>query len=944
MLVLSFFKTMISMRPKFLLLFTVVSLTFSLKAQIITTDPAIPVASEPVTVIYDATQGTAGLKDFSGDVYAHTGVLTENSTDTKDWKYAPSWGDNSAKYKMTRLSANTYSLEITPSIREYYGVPENETITHMAFVFRSEDKSLEGKADGGADIFVEVFEPGLNVSIITPDNNLLTEPGTQVAFGAAASESADLELFLNNQPVKTTTGTSITHTFDFNTTGDFWAKVTATTAEATDADSVFIHVLETQQLQALPGEVENGINYIDDQAVTLVLHAPGKEHVFVIGDFNDWTPRTDARMFKDNQHWWITLGNLEPGTEYAYQYLVDGELYIADPYTEKTLDPNNDKWISDATYPDLKPYPSGLASGIVSILQTGQEPYDWINTDFTAPAIQDLVIYELLVRDFIAAHDWKTLTDTLDYLDKLGINAIELMPFNEFEGNESWGYNPSFYFAPDKYYGPKEDLQVFIDSAHGRGMAVIMDMVLNHSFSQSPLVQLYFNSATGEVTPENPWYNVESPNPVFAWGYDFDHENQATKDFIDRVNTFWINEYRIDGYRFDFTKGFTNTPGDGGAYDAARIAILKRMADQIWAADPDAYVILEHLADNAEEKALSDYGMMLWGNINYNYNEAAMGYHDNGKSDFSWISYKKRGWNDPHLVGYMESHDEERLMYKNLEFGNADGSYDIQELNTALARMELAGAFFFTIPGPKMIWQFGELGYDFSIDYNGRVGNKPIRWDYLDVGRRKRLYQVWSALIHLRINEPAFSTTDYKLNLAYATKRIELNHADMDVRIIGNFNVTEQSMDPNFSATGTWYEYFSGNSLEVTDPNGLVTLAPGEYRMYTTKQLSPPEITASLHTASASRQELNVYPNPARDHLFISSEKQADQIHLWDINGRKVRNIEAAGLDASAQNATGMEFPGEVITANLSGLAPGIYILRADFRDGTSGHARVIRK
>ena len=924
--------------------------TFKSTAQIITTDPAIPVASEPVSIIYDATQGTAGLMDYDSAVYAHTGVLTENSADNKDWKYTPSWGDNSAKYKMTRISANIYSLEITPSIRDYYGVPENENITHMAFVFRSADTNLEGKADGGADIFVEVFEPGLNVSIITPGNNLLVDPGTQVAFEAAASESADLELILNNQSVKTVTGTSITHTFDFNTTGDFWVKVTATLADETDTDSVFIHVLESQQVQSLPDGVENGINYIDNQSVTLVLHAPGKEHVFVIGDFNDWTPRTDARMYKDNVHWWVTLDNLEPGTEYAYQYLVDGELYIADPYTEKILDPNNDRWISDATYPDLKDYPSGLASGIVSILQTGQEPYSWKNPSFTAPAKEDLVIYELLVRDFIAAHDWNTLTDTLDYLDNLGINAIELMPFNEFEGNESWGYNPSFYLAPDKYYGPKEDLQVFIDSAHGRGMAVIMDMVLNHSYSQSPLVQLYFNEATFEVTPENPWYNVESPNPVFAWGYDFDHESQATQDFIDRVNTFWIEEYKIDGYRFDFTKGFTNTPGDGGAYDAARIAILKRMADQIWMADPDAYVILEHLADNAEEKVLSDDGMMLWGNINYNYNEATMGWHDDGKSDFSWISYKKRGWSDPHLVGYMESHDEERLMFKNLEYGNSFGDpddsnyYNIQELNTALARMELAGTFFFTIPGPKMIWQFGELGYDFSIDYNGRVGNKPIRWDYFDVGRRKRLYQVWSALIHLRTSEPAFTTTDYKLNLAYATKRIELNHEDMDVRIIGNFGVVEQSMDPNFNTTGTWYEFFSGNSMEVTDTNGLITLAPGAYRIYTTKQLSTPDITADLGAATVNIPEVNVYPNPAGDQLFISTEKQADQINLWDINGRIVKNIDITDRQNASLDGSGPGSPGWKITANLSGLETGIYILQINFRDGTTGHARIVRK
>ena len=104
----------------------------------------------------------------------------------------------------------------------------------------------------------------------------------------------------------------------------------------------------------------------------------------------------------------------------------------------------------------------------------------------------------MLLRDFLAAHDWNTLTDTLDYFTELGINAIELMPVSEFEGNESWGYNPSFYFAADKYYGPASDLKVFIDSCHGQGIAVILDMVLNHSYGQSPLVQLYFDEASGK--------------------------------------------------------------------------------------------------------------------------------------------------------------------------------------------------------------------------------------------------------------------------------------------------------------------------------------------------------------------------------------------------------------------------------------------------------------
>jgi glycosidase len=503
------------------------------------------------------------------------------------------------------------------------------------------------------------------------------------------------------------------------------------------------------------------------------------------------------------------------------------------------------------------------------------------------------------------------------------------MPFNEFEGNESWGYNPSFYFAPDKYYGPKEDLQVFIDSCHGRGIAVIMDMVLNHSFSQSPLVRLYFDESTYKVTSENPWYNVDSPNQSYYWGYDFNHEALVTKEFVDRVNRFWLTEYKIDGFRFDFTKGFTNTPGDGWAYDGARITLLKRMADSIWSVDPGAYVIFEHLSDNAEEKVLADYGILLWGNLNYNYNEATMGWLDNNKSDFSWISYKKRGWNDPHVVGYMESHDEERLMYKNLQYGNGSGSYSIKDIDVALQRMELAGAFFFTIPGPKMIWQFGELGYDYSIDYNGRVGNKPIEWDYAEDTSRDKLYRVWSSLIHLKRDEPAFRSRDFSLYLSDAAKRISIDHSDMDVRIIGNFDVVPQTLNPSFSRTGWWYDFFRADSVQVTSLSDPVTLAPGEYRIYTTKRLTDPGIHTVGKTFLSPDRGFRVYPNPVSDILHMDPVPGEVSITLFDMNGRVVLEKELTGQ------------PGQV---DLSRLQPGLYVIQRTSKDATPAYAKILKE
>jgi hypothetical protein len=147
--------------------------------------------------------------------------------------------------------------------------------------------------------------------------------------------------------------------------------------------------------------------------------------------------------------------------------------------------------------------------------------------------------------------------------------------------------------------------------------------------------------------------------------------------------------------------------------------------------------------------------------MNYNYNEATMGYNTSDKSNFSWGSYQYRGWNKPHLITYMESHDEERLMFKNTSYGNSQNNYNIKELNTALNRIKLASVFFYTIPGPKMLWQFGELGYDYSINWpsgtsDDRLTPKPIMWSYYDNIERHALYRVNQELIKLKKNYDVF--------------------------------------------------------------------------------------------------------------------------------------------------------------------------------------------
>ena len=642
----------------------------------------------------------------------------------------------------------------------------------------------------------------------------------------SATLADSLSIFVNSQFRKTSAdSTSLLDTLHATGYGENFVKVIAYGKDSMVADSFFYYVRPPVTVEALPVGIRQGINYKNDTTVIFNLYAPGKQYVFIIGDFSDWTAREDnyMKLTPDGNNWWREITHLVPGKEYVFQYFVDDSIRIGDPYADKVSDPWNDKWISDTTYPGLISYPDGKTSGIATVFQTAQQPYLWKNQTFTPAPVSDLVIYELLIRDFTEQHTYQSLIDTLGYLENLGVNAIELMPINEFEGNESWGYNPSYYFAPDKYYGPKNSLKAFVDSCHSRGIAVIQDMVLNHSMAQSPLAMLYWDPLTGnwgQPSAENPWYNQVSPNPTYSWGEDFNHESLQTQEFVDSVTHYWLSEYKMDGFRFDFTKGFTNTPGDGGAYDASRISILERMATKLWQVNSQAYVILEHFTDNSEEKELAAFGMMIWGNMNHDFSEASMGF----SSNFSWGSYLSRGWSQPKLVTYMESHDEERLMYKNLQYGNSNGSYNIKALTTALERIELAGVFLFSIPGPKMIWQFGELGYDYSIEYNGRVGNKPIRWDYYQDPNRKRVYDLFSLMIGLKKSQETFHTINFTMDVAGMQKRISLYHNSMDIVVLGNFDVTTGSIDPDFNRTGTWYEYFSGDSIEVTNPNSPITL------------------------------------------------------------------------------------------------------------------------
>jgi len=887
-------------------------------AQIVSLDPAFPKRDEMVTITYDASQGNGGLVG-EDQVYMHTGLITNTSNSSSDWKFViGNWGTDDARVKMTNIGNDLHQL--TYVINDFYSVPSDVEIERLAFVFRNENGTKEGKTAQFGDIFIDFnSDEGFVGQRLSPtQSNVIANLNDEVLIRFATSEEALITLEDNNEVIYEEVTDLLEYTYTIEDTESHKIDIIAAYNNEVIENSFMITVTPEVVIEALPAGSKPGINHLSATSARLVLMAPQKTNAFLIGDFNDWTVRTDYFMKQtpDGQFFWIELNDLDPNQNYAFQYLIDGTIIVADPFSELVLDGNNDVFISESTFPDMHPYPTEHANGYVSLLRTGAEDYQWQH-EFTPPANEDLVIYELLMRDFTDAKNYQTLIDTLDYLERLGINALQFMPINEFEGNQSWGYNPSFHMALDKYYGTPMSFKLLVDECHRRGIAVILDVVYNHAFSQSPFAQMYWDAPNFRPSADSPFLNPIARHP-FNVGYDFNHESNFTRDFVKRVTQYWIEEYNIDGFRFDLSKGFTqkqsNDNGVFSAYDISRINILKEYADHIWNIDSDSYVILEHFAANNEEQELANYGMMLWSNHHFQFGQGTLGFNSNGESDFSWIDYQEKEWNSPHAVGYMESHDEERLMYNNLEFGNSSSTYDVKELKTALERIELASAFLYLIPGPKMLWQFGELGYDFSINrcVNGTINNncrldpKPIRWDYLEDLQRKQLYDVTAALIKLKTDYDLTNTTNYAHSLEEGKKFLRLNSDDLNAVVVGNFEIGARSISPGFRSKGWWYDYITGDSINVENQLMNLVLQAGEYHVYLDQKIGEPTIISGIEDPKLIVENYQLYPNPVQNTLNVQlslTEAQSVTVELYSANGQliKTKNIQLLAGDRAFQ-------------------------------------------
>jgi hypothetical protein len=920
---------------------------------------------EQITITFDgASINEAQWNVTNNALYLWSWSYDINDTNEQDCPTNGQWTNSSETNRLTyNAGQDEYSITFIPT--SFY----NRTgIGRIGFLIKAKDGTGDKKSQ---DILVEVG--GFQVTLTSPAENSTSILNSGGSLNVTASNSggvANYVLKANGNTIDTENGVSNYVYTDMNITENRNYSLEVTLNNTTIKKEFAAIVNPGLIVEDPPLRTRSGINFLfgDDTKAILAVEAPFKDFVYVAGSFNNWQPTAAHAMKKapGSDLFWLEVSNLVPGEVYTYQYWLVDETPIAgsptlvktaDPFSTLILSPFDDPFIPETTFPNLPEYPDGQERA-VTVLQTAAPAYNWQVTNFEKPKKEDLIIYEVLVRDFDADRNYQDLIDKVDYFKNLNINAIHLMPVMEFDNNLTWGYDSAFHMALDKFYGTPNKFKELIDTLHQNGIAVILDLVLNHATGRSPLVRMWMNDTDGDgwdngISSESPYFNMVPQHDYNVFN-DFNHQQPLTQEYTRRVIEHWITEYKIDGFRWDLTKGFTQNCGPGSpggctdSYQADRVQLLKEYADHSWSFDDDHYVIFEHLGGDDEEREWTNYrlgegkGIMMWGKMTSEYNQLTMGYGTN--ADIKRMGHKYRsGIDGPRILGYAESHDEERLMAQNVRFGNdSNPLHDVTDLNVALSRMSALGAISVMIPGPKMIWHFGDLGMDNSIftcsdgSYNNdgcKLDTKPQpQWteDWLNVALRRQIYDDWSRLHDLKINMPVFEG-DYAItsDAGNLTPRIDIFDTNIptselrNVVILSNFNLSTVNVDTFFpSYANTWYDLMdpTGNTT-VSQTTTSIPIPAGQFRIFG-------NVPAGV--LSVDDQELatiGLFPNPTERTFQLNT--LVNDVEVYDLSGKRVKFFKG-NFD---QNH---EF-------DVSDLETGVYMLHVQNENGQSMTSKLVK-
>jgi 1,4-alpha-glucan branching enzyme len=626
-------------------------------------------------------------------------------------------------------------------------------------------------------------------------------------------------------------------------------------------------------------------------------------------------------------NWWTNV-KLSAGTyEYIYEF-ADGTR-ITDPWG---------RW-NGTKGSRFTVGPAGL---------TGDD-YAWRTTAYQRPPLNKLVIYELHIGEFtggflgLAAGQgtFDHLRSLLPYFDSLGVNAIELMPVTDFgevgRSGFSWGYDVNSSFALEPSYGTPYDLKELVDSAHALGIAVLLDVVFNHLNDTGPLWRMLPDESA------NPYFKAGTdlrPNEDdLLFFRDLDHWTVETQELVYEALKMWIDEYRIDGFRYDYTQGIGWHP------DSTRFGILgwsNRIAQEYGGS---VYQIVEHLP---ESPALLFYSGITSGwhdsfhdelldKEAYNYSSTlsniaglVLGLGAYGSNDTPAVPSSYAGRTEP--VNATVNHDEQSLLYQMTQYGFPPSTDSV-----ALLRDKVYGALMFTSLGIPMLWQGVEFGAPRGWRDGGeRLSYRPLETFYLNQDRGKSHVQHYRTLIRQRRMNPALFGGTMRILKSYPSYKslvwgFEDTGTGSKVMILSNFIWSDAVLqDVPWLGMGTWYDVFDQSIVNISDSVvSTFTIPPYTVRMYSNRSDVELGIVSSVAAAGPSVPSEYVleqnYPNPFNPSTvirFALPRSEYVRLAVYDLLGKEIAVLREGVVEAGRHTVS---WDGK---GSAAPVASGVYFVR----------------
>jgi 1,4-alpha-glucan branching enzyme len=491
------------------------------------------------------------------------------------------------------------------------------------------------------------------------------------------------------------------------------------------------------------------------------------------------------------------------------------------------------------------PFAARVGPGFLGSFDVGSvTPFTWSDQNYLTPALDDLIVYELQVEEFNSTLDG--IVDRLDYLQGLGVNCLEIMPVNPIKRGFDWGYGPIGYFATEEVFGGNDALKNLVDQCHARGIAVILDVVFGHAAADDfPYARVYDDAAM-----PNPMMQTPNRDPFgrgFEWTFEF------TQLYFAAVTQHFLDEYHVDGFRYDNVPGYYDGPiGSGYAKLAFGTYKYSRSIARFQGPQFSRLIQCAEALDHPQKILQETYSNSTWQDVMLN-KVRDMVYWKYVDDDFAHQL-------DPSFVGYpatkdasdagdkpfptapfqyIETHDHSRFIASfgldptdngELQFGNRDLFFKTQAYAIAM----LTGA------GVPMLFQGQEFAENYVIpgDGNGRIGiRRGVHWEYFYDESGQPLVKLYRRLGKLRRSLPAlrsrqlfyFNAPSHLADgvIIYSRTALAAPGQAQQVAVVAvNFSDTDRTVSISLPQPGVYTELLDGPNLPA--PQTFAVAAAGQ--------------------------------------------------------------------------------------------------------------------